>query len=145
MRLAHPQQQLELLGEQLVVVVEVVAEQREGLDERAASGHDLGPAARDEIDMGELLKDSDRVVGAEYGDRARESDSLRACRDSSQRDGGRGDEKVGAVMLADREHVQTELVGELGLLEQLAHALPRADARGQVGEGGKSKLHRRSG
>jgi hypothetical protein len=30
------QEQIELLGEQGVVVVEIVAEQREGLDERAA-------------------------------------------------------------------------------------------------------------
>ena len=44
-------------------------------------------------------------------------------------------------MLADREYVKTELVGELGLLEQLAHALLRADSRGEVGEGGKSKFH----
>ncbi len=35
--LAQLEQELELLGEQLVVVLEVVAEQREGLDERAAA------------------------------------------------------------------------------------------------------------
>jgi hypothetical protein len=42
---ANLKQEIELLGEQLVVVVEVEAEQREGLDERAAPSHDLGPAA----------------------------------------------------------------------------------------------------
>ena len=44
-------------------------------------------------------------------------------------------------MLADREHVQAELVGELCLLEQVAHPLLRGDARGEIGEGGESKFH----
>ena len=58
------QQQLELLGEQRVVVVEVVAEEREGLDERAAPGHDLGAPAGQQVERGELLVDADRIVGA---------------------------------------------------------------------------------
>src|SRR5918998_2290286 len=49
--LAQPQQQLQLLGEQLVVVAEVVAEQRERLDKRAAAGHDLGSPAREEVEL----------------------------------------------------------------------------------------------
>ena len=54
-------------------------------------------------------------------------------------------EKVGAVVLADGEHVEAELVGELRLLEQVAHPLLRGDARAEVGEGGKSKFHRERG
>ena len=73
---ADLQQQLELLGEQRVVVVEVVAEQREGLDERSAPGHDLGPAPGDQVELGELLKHPDGVVRAEHGDGAREPDAL---------------------------------------------------------------------
>ena len=42
---ADLKQEIELFREQFVVIVEVIAEQRKGLDERAASGHDLGPAA----------------------------------------------------------------------------------------------------
>ena len=56
---------------------------------------------------------------------------------------GRGDEEVGAVVLADGEHVEAELVGELGLLEQVAHPLLGGDARAQIGEGGESKFHGR--
>ena len=59
---AHRQQQVELLGEQLVVVGEVVAEQRERLDERPASGHDLRAAAGQQVQRRELLEDPDRVV-----------------------------------------------------------------------------------
>ena len=123
--LAQLEQQLELLGEQLVVVVEVVAEQGEGLDERAAPGHDLGAPARQQVDLGELLKDAHRVIGAEYGHRARQADPLGLHRDRRQHHRRRGHEEVRAVMLADREHVEPELVGELGLLDQVAHALLR--------------------
>ena len=65
-RRAQREQQLELLGEELVVVVEVVAEEREGLDERAAAGHDLGAPAGEQVERRELLEDADRVVGAEH-------------------------------------------------------------------------------
>ena len=45
------------------------------------------------------------------------------------------------MVFADREHVESELVGELDLLDQLAHALLRANARGEVRKGGDSKFH----
>ena len=44
-------------------------------------------------------------------------------------------------MLADREHVEPELIGQRGLLEQLTHALLWRNARREVGEGGYSELH----
>src|SRR5271155_627605 len=44
-------------------------------------------------------------------------------------------------MLADREHVQTELVGELSLLHQLAHTLERACPAGEVCECSESEFH----
>jgi hypothetical protein len=66
---ADAEQQLELFREQRVVVVEVVAEQRKRLDERAAPGHDLGAAVRQKIERGELLIDPDRIVGAQHGHR----------------------------------------------------------------------------
>jgi hypothetical protein len=65
---AHGEQKIELFGEQFVVVVEVVAEEWKGLDERAAPGHDLCPSAGQEIEGRELLVDAHRVVGREHGD-----------------------------------------------------------------------------
>ena len=59
---ADREQEIELLGEQLVVIFEVIAEQRKGFDERAPPGHDLRPAARQKIESGELLVDADRIV-----------------------------------------------------------------------------------
>ena len=43
-----------------------------------------------------------------------------------------------------REHVESELIGELGLLHQVAHALAGADPAGEVCECGESEFHRRS-
>jgi hypothetical protein len=45
------------------------------------------------------------------------------------------------VMLAHGEHVEAQLIGELCLLDQLAHPLLGADARGEVREGGESEFH----
>ena len=45
------------------------------------------------------------------------------------------------MVLAEPEHVEPELVGKLDLLHQLQHALPRTDARGEIGEGGDSEFH----
>jgi hypothetical protein len=74
------------------------------------------------------LKDAKRVVGAENGDRARQADALRARRRRAERDRGRGDGKVGPVVLAEPEHVEPDLVGELDLLEQVPQPLRRVGA-----------------
>ena len=64
--------------EQRIVVVEAAAEEREGFEERAAAGDDLGPAAGDEIDRGEILEDADRIEGRE--DRHRAATRMRLVR-----------------------------------------------------------------
>jgi hypothetical protein len=45
------------------------------------------------------------------------------------------------VVLADREHLEPELVGEACFLEQLAHPLLRTDAGCQVGESDETEVH----
>jgi len=47
------------------------------------------------------------------------------------------------VVLADREDVEAELIGQDRLLDELGHALLRGDAGGEVGEGRESELHPR--
>ena len=81
---ADREQQLELLGEQLVVVAQVVTEEREGLDERATPRHDLCSTAGDQVDVRELLEDPDRVVRREHAHGAREPDLLRDGGDRGQ-------------------------------------------------------------
>ena len=144
---ADREQEIELFGEQLVVVVEVEAEQREGLDEGAAPGHDLGPAARQAVERGELLVDAHRIVGRQHRDGARETDALRARRARRERDRGRRDGVVRPVMLAEAEHVEPDAVGELDLLHEIGEGPVEADrfARRRIepglGEGVDAKFH----
>jgi hypothetical protein len=125
--LAQCEQQLQLLLEQVVVVAEVVAEERERLDERAAAGHDLGATAREQVDGREVLEDPDGVVRAEHRHCARQPDPFGTDRRRTEDDGRGGDGEVGAVMLSDAEDVEPEPVGELDLLHQVAKPLRRVD------------------
>src|SRR2546428_12054507 len=125
--LPDAKEQLELLLEQLVVVGQVVTEQRERLGERPATGHDLGPPTGDEIQRREVLEYTNRVVRAEHGDGARQADVFGARGGSGKDDRRRGHDELGAVMLADPEDVEPDLIGELDLLEESADPLRRAD------------------
>jgi hypothetical protein len=136
------QQQLELGGEQLVVVVQVVAEEREGLDERPAAGHDLGAAVAEQVERRELLKDADRVVGAQDRHGAGQADAFRAARGRAEDDRRRRDREVRPVMLSDAEDVEAELVGELDLLQQVGEALLRCEGvGGELSERVDAELH----
>ena len=145
--LAEPEQQFELLGEQRVVVAEVVAEEGEGLDERPAADHDLRAPAGQEIHGRVLLEHADRVVGAEHGDGAGQPDALRTRGDRRQHHGGRRDREVGPVVLADAEDVEADLVRELGLFENLTQSLLRGDratrlrVEARIREGEDADLH----
>src|SRR5207237_8220935 len=75
---ADREQELELLLKERVVVLELVAEQREGLDERATPDDHLRAAVREQVERRELLKYADRVRSAEDGHRAREANALGA-------------------------------------------------------------------
>ena len=141
--LAQLQQPDELLLEEPVVVGQVVAEQRERLDEGAAADHDLGTAAREQVDRRELLEDADRIVGAEHVDGAREPDPLRPDR-GGREDGRRGrDGEVRPVVLPDAEDVEPDLVGELDLLDQVPQPLLGVEPGRQLSEGVDPELHGR--
>jgi hypothetical protein len=58
-------QEVQLLGEQLVVVLEVETKQWEGLDEGAPADQQLRPAVTDGVERRVLLIHPDRVIGAE--------------------------------------------------------------------------------
>ena len=67
---ADVEQQVELLREQGVIILELQAEQRERLDERAAADHELGAAAGKQIQRGKLLEDPHGVRGTQDRDGA---------------------------------------------------------------------------
>src|SRR5213079_814448 len=99
------EQQVELLGEQFVVVLEPVSEQWERVHEGAAADHHLRAALREQIERGEVLKDPHRIRRAEDGYSAGEADATRPRRGGGENHGRGGIEEVLAMMLADAEHI----------------------------------------
>ena len=130
---ADLQQEVELFGEEGIVVFEFEAEERVGFDEGAAAGDDFGAAVGDQVEGGEFLEDADGVGGAEDGDGAGEANIFCARGGGGEDDGGGGVEEFGAVVLADAEDVQADLVGELDFVDEVAESLGRAE--GDAGDG----------
>src|SRR4029079_16373837 len=132
---ADLEEQLELLLEEVVVVGEVIPEQGKGLGERAAAGHDLGAAVGDEIQRGEILKDPHRIVGADHAYGARETDALRSRSRGGEYDRGCRHDEFAPVMLPDAVDIETDLVGELDLVEESLDPLVGADRVSGLGIG----------
>ena len=147
LRLPQSQEEVELLDEELVVVGEVVAEERERLDERPSPGHDLGASAGEQVESGELLEDTNRVVRAEDADGARQPNLARSLCDSGEDDRRCGHGEVGPVVLADPEDVEADLVGERRLRDQVAetparrHRPTRGRVRRELCEGIEAEFH----
>lgn len=117
--IAELEEQVELLGEELVVVLSVIAEEWIGLDEGAAADDDLGASLGDEIEGGEVLEDADRIVGAEDGYGGGETDVLGARSGGGEQDCGRGGDVLFAVVFADAVDVDTGGISEFYLFEEL--------------------------
>lgn len=122
---ADLQEEIELLGEERVIVFQLQAEERERLDEGAAADDHLGAALREQIEGGELLKHAHGIGGAEHGDGAGEADAGSFRGGGGENDGRGGVEEVAAVMLADAEVVEPDRLGV-------------GDARDEIAQGGRS-------
>ncbi len=94
------------------------------------------------------MKDADGIVGAQHGDRARQTNARRARRRRRENDRWCGRDEVGPVMLAHAEDVETDVVGELDLLDQIVktllggHRVSGARIRRGLREGIDAELHR---
>ena len=116
-------EQIELLLEQLFVLAQIEAEQREGFGERAAAEDHLGTAIGCGIHRGEALEHADRIIRAQYRHRRAEPDPLGACGDRREHDLGRGDREISPVVLAKADEVDAELVGQHRLVDDVADHL----------------------
>jgi hypothetical protein len=112
-------EEVELLGEQGLVVVQLVAEQREGLDEGPPAQDDLRATTGDAVQGREPLVDAHRVVAGQHGHGGPEAQPLGASGDGREHDVRRGDREVGAVVLPDAQDVDADLVREHALLDDL--------------------------
>ena len=124
-RLAKLQEQVELLGEELVIVPRVKAEQRIGLDERTSADHDLGATLRDQVERREFLEHPHWIGGAQHRHRARQPDTVVRAAAAARMIAGAEFEKFRAVMLADTEDVEPDAIRDHDLLDKLGHAIGR--------------------
>jgi hypothetical protein len=115
----EPQQQVELLGVEVIDQGNIFAEQGERFGERAAAGDDLGPAVTDQVEGGGILIDPDRVEDAQHGRGRGERDPSGRPGDRSVHHGGRGHGERAGVVLTDPEHVQAVLFGEDAVADDL--------------------------
>src|SRR6185369_14021717 len=101
------EKQAELLGEELVVIIEAEAEQRKRFDRRAAADHHLRAALRNQIQRSELLKKSDGICSTQHSHRAGETNALCSRCGRGKNYCRRGVEEFLAVMFSDSEDVET--------------------------------------
>ena len=115
----------QLLVEQSVIVGGLVAEQRIGLDERAAAGNDLGPAVGDEVQGGELFEEPHGVLGGQHGHRRAEPEIGGFPGDRRKHDFRGREGEVVPVVLPQPEEAEACLVRQLRELDQLLNPLMR--------------------
>jgi hypothetical protein len=114
------QQHVELFDEEILVVVQIIAEEGKGLDKSAAPGDDLGASIAQPIERGELLEDTHRVVGAENRNGTGKPDMFRLCRRGRECDRHGRDRIVGPVMFAQPVDIDPDLIGEDHLFDHVA-------------------------
>ena len=120
--IADLQQQLESVIEVLVVALEVLSEEREGLQVSAATGGDFRPSLADQVQRREVLEDADRIGAGEHRDGAGQADVLGLCCSGRKNDRRGRHREVLAVVLAHAEDIQPGLVRHAGPFKDVAHA-----------------------
>ncbi len=111
------------LFEEVLVVGEVIAEERERVDAGTPSEDDFCPTPGDGVERGVALKHPDRIVGAQYRDSRPDADAGRARGDGGEHHvGGRQREVIG-VVFTDPEEVHAHLVGKHTLFDKVADRL----------------------
>ena len=126
-------QQLETLLEQQLVLLEIESEQRKRLGERPAADDDLGAAAAHGIQRREALVDADGIVRAQHRHRRPDVNLRRASRNRRAEHLRRRNREVLAVMLAEADEGEADLVGQHRLFDDVAQHLG-------VGKGGAARV-----
>src|SRR5690554_6003226 len=117
------QKQIQLLGKELIVVVQTVAKQGKGIDEGAAAHDHFGPPFGNQIEGGKFLKNPYRIVGAEYGNRTSKLNLSRSGGSCRQNYGMGRVHILLPMVLAHSKKVEAHLIGQFHPLQQLLHGL----------------------
>ena len=132
-RAPRTKQQVKLFVEQRLVLGAWPTKENEGFGEGAATGHDLRAALRQEVQGGELLIDTDRIVRTRHRDSTAQANGGCPGGASGEDEGRRRDGIVRPVVLADGEDVEANLIGEFDLRDQVAKPFAGADPNPCVG------------
>jgi hypothetical protein len=127
-------EEIELLRKELLVLAEIVSEQRERLRKRTSSENNLGSSARNSVERRETLEDPNRVVRAQDGDGRAEANATRTTGDPREHDFRRRYRKVAAVMFANADKVYAQPVGKHRLFNDIPYYLGmRQQLPGRIG------------
>ncbi|MDQ0797799.1 hypothetical protein QFZ58_006287 [Streptomyces sp. B1I3] len=120
-----------------VVVLHVDAEDVERLGVGAAARRDLGMTVRDQVELGEVLVETDGVEHAQDRDGAGQGDkgSFGGDGGGGEDDCGRGHREPECAVFIDTEHVEPCLVCEGADVHDVADSLRAGVTRDHVGEG----------
>jgi hypothetical protein len=138
---ANLQQQIEFIGEECVMVLQSKAKEREGFDGRSPAHDHFGASVRQEIDRGEILKDPHRIGSAQDGDGAGQANALRSGSRGAENDCGSGVQELPTVVFTDAKRIQTDLIGVLDLLDQIAQTLLWTHRATAVVKGGREAVN----
>ena len=116
-------QQVVVLDREGQSLADVLAEPRVDRAGVAAAEHEVGAAARHVLEHREVLGDLHRVVRGDEGRRGREDEPLGLRGDVRERRRGRGRPERRVVVLAQREDVESDLLGVLGDGDRVADPL----------------------
>jgi hypothetical protein len=137
----RPEQDIQLFGEERVVIPRIQPEERKRLDERSTPDDKLRTPPGEQIQRGELLEDAHRVGRGKHRDRAGQANRLRQGCGAGQDHGGRAVEILRTVMFAEAEVVETGLIGGDDLFNQVGHPVYWSDGGRDGGKTVDSDLH----
>jgi hypothetical protein len=104
-------------------LLQVEAEQRKRFEERSAPTMISARLVRDGVERREPLVDANRVVRAQHRHRRSDVDARRASGDRGAEHFGRRNREITPVMLAKADEVESELVCEHRLVDDVAEDL----------------------
>ena len=132
---------MNLLVIQGVIVAQICAKKRVGLDERASAGQKLYASAREGIHRGELLIDPSGILCGQHGDRASHMDPRGLRQRRRDHRGRRGDRVFRPVVFTDPHVVESDFFRQPRPLQHMAKRSRRVLTSSKITERIDPKFH----
>jgi hypothetical protein len=115
--------EVRFLFEEVLVVGQVIPEERERVDAGTSSEDHFRPTTGDRVERRVALEHPDRIVRAQYRDSRTDADPGRTGGDGAEHHVGGRQREVISVVLTDPEEVHPHLVGEHTLFDEVPDRL----------------------